>query len=98
MDVTAEKMNARHLNDDIYQDADTGVRNRQFLDEFMGQVLREKQDITLCYLDLEGVADINTSYGRKVGDAYIQNFCGDRPEKFSAAATLSPVSRMTSSA
>lgn len=74
MDVTAEKMNARHLNDDIYQDADTGVRNRQFLDEFMGQVLREKQDITLCYLDLEGVADINTSYGRKVGDAYIQNF------------------------
>ncbi len=74
MDITAEKMNARHLSDEIYQDADTGVRNRQFLDEFMGQVLREQQDITLCYLDLEGVADINTSYGQKAGDAYIQNF------------------------
>lgn len=74
MDITAEKMNARHLNDEIYQDVDTGIRNRQFLDEFMGQVLRQQQDITLCYLDLEGVSDINTSYGRKVGDAYIQNF------------------------
>ena len=74
MDVTAEKMNARHLSDGIYQDADTGIRNRLFLDEFMGQVLRERQDITLCYLDLEGVSDINTAYGRKVGDAYIQNF------------------------
>lgn len=74
MDVTAEKMKARHLSDGIYQDTDTGIRNRMFLDEFMGQVLRERQDITLCYLDLEGVSDINTAYGRKVGDAYIQNF------------------------
>ena len=40
----------------------------------MGQALRERQNITLCYLDLEGVSDINTAYGRKVGDAYIQNF------------------------
>ena len=67
-------MNARHLKDEIYQDMDTGIRSHQFLDEFMGRVLRERQDITLCYLDLEGVADINTSYGRAVGDAYIQNF------------------------
>lgn len=74
MDVTAEKMKARHLSDDIYQDLETGIRNRLFLEEFMGQVLRERKDITLCCLDLEGVADINTSYGRKVGDAYIQNF------------------------
>ncbi len=74
MDVTAEKMNARHLSDEIYQDNDTGIRNRLFLDEFMGQVLRERQNITMCYLDLEGVAEINTAYGREVGDAYIQNF------------------------
>ena len=67
-------MNARHLSDEIYQDNDTGIRNRLFLDEFMGQVLRERQNITMCYLDLEGVAEINTAYGREVGDAYIQNF------------------------
>lgn len=74
MDITAEKMNARHFNEEMYQDMYTGIRNHQFLDEFMSQVLRQRQDFTLCYLDLEGVSDINTSYGRKVGDAYIQNF------------------------
>lgn len=74
MDITKEKMNARHLSDRIYQDMDTGIHNRLFLEEFMGHVLQERQDVTLCYLDLEGVADINTAYGRKVGDAYIQNF------------------------
>ena len=74
MDVTAEKMNARHLSDDVYQDMDTGVRNHLFLQEFMGLVLQERLDITLCYLDLEGVAEINNTHGRKVGDAYIQNF------------------------
>lgn len=74
MDVSTEKMNARHLSDEIYQDADTGIRNRLFLEEFMEHILQDRLDITLCYLDLEGVSEINTVYGRKVGDAYIQNF------------------------
>lgn len=74
MDVTSEKMNARHLNAEVYHDTDTGIRNGKFLEEFMEQTLREKQDITLCYLDLEGVDGINETYGQKVGDAYIQNF------------------------
>ena len=74
MDVTSEKMNARHLNTKVYHDTDTGIRNGKFLEEFMEQTLREKQDITLCYLDLEGVDGINETYGHKVGDAYIQNF------------------------
>lgn len=74
MDISTEKMNARHLADERYHDQDTGVHNRLFLDEYMEQVLRERQDATLCYLDLEGVEKINASYGQKVGDAYIQNF------------------------
>ena len=73
-DITNEKMNARHLNNQEYHDVDTGVRNRLFLDEFMGRVLQEKVDFTLCYLDLEGVEEINATRGRKAGDTYIQNF------------------------
>ena len=91
MDVTSEKMRARHLNDEIYQDGDTGVRNRQFLDEFMGQVLRERRAATLCYLDLEGVGDINTFYGRKVGDAYIQNFVEIVRKNFRSGDTFARV-------
>ena len=74
MDVTAEKMNARHLTDKIYHDIETGVRSRKFLDEFMGRALRERQNMTMCYLNLEGVGEINAAHGQKVGDAYIQNF------------------------
>ena len=39
----------------------------QCLEEFMAQTFRQKQDVTLCYLDLEGVDDINNTYGDKVG-------------------------------
>ena len=31
MDVTSEKMNARHLNTQAYHDLETGIRNGQFL-------------------------------------------------------------------
>lgn len=91
MDVTAEKMKARHLNDEIYQDMETGIRNCQFLEEFMGQVLRERQDVTLRYLDLEGVAEINTSFGREVGDAYIQNFVEIVRKNFRSGDTFARV-------
>lgn len=74
MDVTTEKMNARHLTDKIYHDHDTGVRSRVFLNEFMGRALRERENMTMCYLNLEGVGEINAAYGQKIGNAYIQNF------------------------
>lgn len=91
MDITAEKMNARHLSDENYQDIDTGVHNRRFLDEFMGQILRERQDITMCYLDLEGVSSINALYGREIGDNYIQNFVEVVRKNFRSGDTFARV-------
>lgn len=88
MDVTKEKMNARHLNNKDYHDIDTGVRNRRFLDEFMGRVLQEHLDFTLCYLDLEGVEEINSTHGRKAGDAYIQNFVDAVRKHFRSSDTF----------
>ncbi len=91
VDVTKEKMNARHLNNKDYHDIDTGVRNRRFLDEFVGRVLREHLDFTLCYLDLEGVEEINTLHGRKAGDAYIQNFVDAVRKHFRSSDTFARV-------
>ena len=91
MDITNEKMNARHLNNQDYHDVDTGVRNRLFLDEFMGRVLQERVDFTLCYLDLEGVEEINTSCGRKAGDTYIQNFVDAVRKHFRGSDTFARV-------
>ena len=91
MDVTSEKMNARHLNAQVYHDLDTGIRNGQFLEEFMEQTLREKQDVTMCCLDLEGVDEINQTYGHKVGDAYIQNFVEIVRKNFRSGDTFARV-------
>lgn len=91
VDVTKEKMNARHLNNKDYHDIDTGVRNRRFLDEFVGRVLREHLDFTLCYLDLEGVEEINTLHGRKAGDTYIQNFVDAVRKHFRSSDTFARV-------
>ena len=91
MDITNEKMNARHLNNQDYHDVDTGVRNRLCLDEFMGRVLQERVDFTLCYLDLEGVEEINTSCGRKAGDTYIQNFVDAVRKHFRGSDTFARV-------
>ena len=87
MDVTSEKMNARHLNAQVYHDLDTGIRNGQFLE----QTLREKQDVTMCCLDLEGVDEINQTYGHKVGDAYIQNFVEIVRKNFRSGDTFARV-------
>lgn len=91
MDVTSEKMNARHLDSQTYHDADTGIRNNKFLEEFMEQTLQEKQDITICRLDLEGVEEINKTYGQKAGDIYIQNFVEIVRKNFRSGDTFARV-------
>lgn len=91
VDVTKEKMAARHLNNKVYHDTDTGVRNCKFLHEFMERLLEERQDATLCYLDLEGVEEINKAYGQKVGDAYIQNFVEIVRKNFRSGDTFARV-------
>lgn len=40
----------------------------------MEKILREGQDTTLCYLDLDGLKYVNDTYGHLEGDSYIQNF------------------------
>lgn len=74
VDITDEKEAAHHLASKAYHDAGTGIKNRLFFEEYMEMVLREEQDITLCYLDLDGLKYVNDTYGHLEGDIYIQNF------------------------
>lgn len=87
-DVTSEKMNARHLNAKAYHDAGTGIHNGKFLEEFMEQTLRERQDVTLCCLELEDVAGITETCGQKAGDAYVQSFVETLHKNFRSGDTL----------
>ena len=74
VDITDEKRNARNLTSKAHHDPLTGVKNRLFFEEYMEMVLREEQDTTLCYLDLDGLKYVNDKYGHLEGDIYIQNF------------------------
>lgn len=73
-DITEEKRAAHNLASKVYHDPGTGIKNRLFFKEYMEMVLREEQDATLCYLDLDGLKYVNDKYGHLEGDAYIQNF------------------------
>jgi diguanylate cyclase (GGDEF)-like protein len=74
VDITDEKRNARNLTSKAYFDPLTGIKNRTFFEEYMGIVLRDELDATLCYLQLDGLEYVNESFGHREGDAYIQNF------------------------
>ena len=74
VDITDEKQTAHTLASKAYHDAGTGIRNRLFFEEYMEKILREGQDTTLCYLDLDGLKYVNDTYGHLEGDSYIQNF------------------------
>lgn len=47
--------------------------------------------MTMCYLDLEGVGEINAAYGQKAGDAYIQNFVEVVRKNFRSGDTFARV-------
>ena len=74
IDITDEKRNARNLNSKAYHDPLTGTKNRLFFEEYMGIVLRDELEATLCYLQLDGLEYVNENFGHDEGDEYIQNF------------------------
>lgn len=74
VDITEEKRTAHNLTSKAYHDPGTGIKNRLFFEEYMEIILSEKQQATLCYLDLDGLKYVNDKYGHLEGDIYIQNF------------------------
>lgn len=74
VDITEEKQTARSLTSKAYHDPGTGIKNRLFFEEYMETILREKQEATLCYFDLDGLKYVNDTFGHLEGDMYIQNF------------------------
>ena len=74
VDITDEKLAANRLNSKAYMDPGTGIHNRLFFDEYMESVLEEGREVTLCYLDLDGLKYVNDHFGHNQGDNYIRSF------------------------
>lgn len=91
MDVTGEKLNARLLNDRSYQDAETGIRNAQFLEAFMAQALREQQAVTLACLELEGLEELTATCGPEAASACLHHFVETVRRNFRSGDTFARV-------
>ena len=73
-DVTENRMEEKALTDKAYRDAGTGIYNRHFFEEYMNAALREQRDVTMCYMDLDGLKFANDMYGHTEGDRYIHDY------------------------
>ena len=62
------------LNQRVYYDEATGVRNRNFFDEFFQEMAVSTSSFSFCYLDLDCLKVINDTYGHAEGDLYIKSF------------------------
>lgn len=73
-DATDEEQNRQKLTDLAYHDPGTGIRNLRFFKEYMEKQLGEGQDVTICYMDMDGLKFVNDHYGHNEGDCYIRDF------------------------
>lgn len=73
-DITREKQEAQFMAAKAYNDALTGIQNRRFFEEVMGQLLADRSWFTLCYMDLDNLKQVNDNQGHAEGDRYIVSF------------------------
>lgn len=69
-----ENQSRKKLANKAYYDTLTHIRNRFFFEEYMESVLEQEQSITLCYMDLDCLKNVNDNFGHNEGDAYIRRF------------------------
>lgn len=65
-----------------YHDAGTGVYNRLFFEEYLGQLLHEKRSAVVVYMDLDSLKMVNDCYGHSEGDAFIRRYVEAIQEQF----------------
>ena len=69
VDITERKALADQLWYDAHHDALTGLANRLL---FFERLARAEPPFGLCYLDLDGLKDVNDDYGHTVGDRVLR--------------------------
>lgn len=74
MDVTKDRMKQEKLEQAAYTDQLTQVRNRSYFEHHIQQLLQQDTQLLLCYCDMDGLKQINDTYGHSEGDFYLRTF------------------------
>lgn len=87
-DITEEKQTEDKLASRAYYDAGTGVHNRFFFEECLREHLDVREDFVLCFMDLDGLKNVNDHFGHNEGDVYIRRFVEEISGSFRATDTF----------
>ncbi|MEG1848136.1 MAG: diguanylate cyclase [Lachnospiraceae bacterium] len=70
-DVTNQKVEKEQLESLAFKDELTGLFNRRYCMQRLTDLVADKNDFTICMVDLDGLKRVNDSLGHLVGDDYI---------------------------
>lgn len=54
-----------------YTDPLTGCHNRKYINHKLEELMEQKKSFCLCFVDLDGLKEVNDRFGHQMGDSYI---------------------------
>lgn len=72
VDITAEKARQEKMRGLAYRDELTGLYNRRFCVDTLGQLLERDMSFSYCMIDLDGLKYANDHFGHEGGDEYLK--------------------------
>jgi len=73
-DISNQRKKIDTLQFQISIDQMTGLYNQKFAYKVVEKLIREGNEFTVCFIDLDGLKLANDKFGHKVGDNYISKF------------------------
>ncbi len=70
-ELEKRKLEEDQLRQQASLDVLTGLQNRQAAEEALAFMVQQQISFTLCFIDLDGLKNVNDRYGHEEGDRYI---------------------------
>ncbi|WP_250229474.1 GGDEF domain-containing protein [Anaeropeptidivorans aminofermentans] len=74
LDISDQKEILKDLEDKINRDIRTGIYNYPFAKNKIKELIEARSNFTIVFMDLDGLKDVNDSFGHLEGDKLINNF------------------------
>lgn len=75
-ELEEKKREEELLRQEVIRDMLTGLYNRQYAEETIASMMEQNISFTLCFLDLDGLKNVNDQFGHLAGDRYLNIVVG----------------------